>query len=128
MIRLIVADDHPLVLRGIEGLFAGADFEIVALCGDGATAMEQIRRGGCDVAVLDINMRGLTGIEILKQVRAEGLPVKVVLLTSNIDDDSLMEVVREGVDGLVLKEAASDALVKLPGVLTLRNTDISLGN
>lgn len=111
MIRLIVADDHPLVLRGIEGLFEGADFEIVALCGDGAAAMEQIRRGGCDVAVLDINMRELTGIEILKRVRAEGLPVKVVLLTSHIDDDSLMDVVREGVDGLVLKEAASEALV-----------------
>ena len=111
MIRLIVADDHPLVLRGIEGLFEGADFEIVALCGDGAAAMEQIQRAGCDVAVLDINMRGLTGIEILKRVRAEGLPIKIVLLTSSIDDDSLMEVVREGVDGLVLKEAASDALV-----------------
>jgi two-component system nitrate/nitrite response regulator NarL len=111
MIRLIVADDHPLVLRGIEGLFDVAEFEIVALCGDGAAAMEQIQRATCDVAVLDINMPGLSGIEILKRVRGEGLPVKIVLLTSNIDDDSLMDVVREGVDGLVLKEAASDALV-----------------
>lgn len=111
MIRLIVADDHPLVLRGIEGLFDVAEFEIVALCGDGSAAMEQIQRAACDVAVLDINMPGLSGIEILKRVRGEGLPVKIVLLTSNIDDDSLMDVVREGVDGLVLKEAASEALV-----------------
>jgi DNA-binding NarL/FixJ family response regulator len=111
MIRLIVADDHPLVLRGIEGLFDTAEFEIVALCGDGVKAMEHIQRAACDVAVLDVNMPGLSGIEILKRVRAEGLPVKIVLLTSNIDDDSLMDVVRDGVDGLVLKEAASDALV-----------------
>jgi two-component system nitrate/nitrite response regulator NarP len=111
MIRLIVADDHPLVLRGIEGLFDVAEFQIVALCGDGASAMDQIQRAACDVAVLDINMPGVSGVEILKRVRAEALPVKIVLLTSNIDDDSLMEVVREGVDGLVLKEAASDALV-----------------
>ncbi len=111
MIRLVLADDHPLVLRGMEGLFDPSQFEIVALCGDGAAAMAQIARGACDVAVLDINMPGMSGIEVLKRVRAEGLPVKIVLLTSSIDDDALMEVVREGVDGLVLKEAASDDLL-----------------
>jgi len=111
MIRLIVADDHPLVLRGIEGLFDSGEFQIVAQCVNGAAAMEQIEQAACDVAVLDINMPGMSGIEILKRVRAQGLPVKIVLLTSNIDDDSLVDVVREGVNGLVLKEAASDVLV-----------------
>lgn len=111
MTRLIVADDHPIVLRGIEGLFDPAEFEIVALCGDGATALAHIEQGACDVAVLDISMPGLTGVEILKEVRRRGLPVRIVLLTSSIDDDALIEVVRDGVDGLVLKEAAGEALV-----------------
>lgn len=111
MIRLIVADDHPLLLQGIEVLFGGADFQIVALCLNGATAMEQIEQTGCDVAIVDINMPGLSGIEILKRVRRQNLAVKVVLLTSIIDDDSVIEVVREKVDGLVLKEAAADVLV-----------------
>lgn len=111
MIRLIVADDHPLVLRGIEGLFDSSEFEIVALCADGAAAMEQIEQSACDVAVLDIHMPGLSGIEILKRVRRQGLPVKIVLLTSTIDDESLVDVVRENVDGLVLKEAAAEVLV-----------------
>jgi DNA-binding NarL/FixJ family response regulator len=111
MIRMIVADDHPLVLRGVEGLFDPAEFEVVALCANGNAAMEQIERGACDVAVLDIAMPGLSGIEILKRVRRQNLPVKVVLLTSTIDDDSLVDVVREGVDGLVLKEAAAEVLV-----------------
>jgi two-component system nitrate/nitrite response regulator NarP len=111
MIRLIVADDHPLVLRGIEGLFDASEFQIVALCADGASAMAQIQQAACDVAVLDIHMPGMTGIDILKQVRRQGLPVKIVLLTSTIDDDSLVDVVRESVDGLVLKEAAAEVLV-----------------
>jgi DNA-binding NarL/FixJ family response regulator len=111
MIRLLVADDHPLVLRGIEGLFEPSEFEVVGLCADGAEAMARIEQADCDVAVLDIAMPGLSGIEILKRVRRQELPVKIVLLTSTIDDDSLVDVVRERVDGLVLKEAAADVLV-----------------
>jgi DNA-binding NarL/FixJ family response regulator len=111
MIRLIVADDHPLVLRGVEGLFDPSEFKIVSLCSDGQAALQQIEQSACDVAVLDINMPGMSGIEILKRVRRAGLPVKIVLLTSSIDDDSLVDVVRENVDGLVLKEAAAEVLV-----------------
>jgi DNA-binding NarL/FixJ family response regulator len=111
MIRLIVADDHPLVLRGVEGLFDEEEFRIVALCGDGLEAMRLIEQGACDAAVLDIHMPGMSGIEILKSVLRDRLPVKIVLLTSSIDDTSLVEVIRLGVDGLVLKEAAAEVLV-----------------
>jgi DNA-binding NarL/FixJ family response regulator len=111
MIRLLVADDHQLVLRGVEGLFDEAEFQIVGLFSDGASAMAQIEQGTCDVAVLDIRMPGMSGIEILREVRGRRLPVKVVLLTSNIDDDDLVEIIREKVDGLVLKEAAVEMLV-----------------
>jgi DNA-binding NarL/FixJ family response regulator len=111
MIRLIVADDHPLVLRGIEGLFDQAEFQVEGLCGEGLAAMKLIEQGACDVAVLDIHMPGMSGIEILKAVRRRDLPVKIVLLTSNIDDEDLVQVIRSGVDGLVLKEAAAEVLV-----------------
>jgi two-component system nitrate/nitrite response regulator NarP len=111
MRRLIVADDHPLVLRGVEGLFDHGEFEIVGLCADGLAAMQLIERGDCDAAVLDIHMPGMSGVEILKDVRRRALPVKIVLLTSSIDDSSLVEVIRIGVDGLVLKEAAAEVLV-----------------
>jgi two-component system nitrate/nitrite response regulator NarL len=109
--RLVVADDHPLVLRGIKGLFEASDFRIVQLCTDGVAAMEQIELGACDVAIIDVRMPGMSGIEILNAVRQRGLPVKIVLLTSNIDDDRLLEVIRKKVDGLVLKETAASLLV-----------------
>lgn len=111
MIRLIVADDHPLVLRGIQGLFDESEFQITGLCEDGAAAMALIEQGACDVAVLDVHMPAMSGIEILRAVRQRGLPVKIVLLTSNLEDDDLVEVIRQGVEGLVLKEAAASVLV-----------------
>jgi two-component system nitrate/nitrite response regulator NarL len=111
MIRLLIADDHQLVLRGVEGLFATGEFQIVHLCTDGVAAMELIESAACDVAVLDINMPGRSGLEILKAVRAKRLAAKIVLLTSNIDDDALVEAIRNNVEGLVLKETAAALLV-----------------
>jgi two-component system nitrate/nitrite response regulator NarP len=111
MIRLLIADDHPLVLRGIEGLFDTVDFQVAHLCSDGVAAIELIEAGDCDVAVVDNHMPGKSGLEILKAVRQAGLPTKIVLLTSNIDDESLVDALRHGVDGLVLKETAASLLV-----------------
>ena len=111
MIRLLIADDHPLVLKGVEGLFDPTEFRIAAICTDGAAALAQIRAGACDIAVIDLHMPGHTGLEILRLVKAEGLPIKVVLLTATVDDAALAEVIQSGADGLVLKESAASLLV-----------------
>jgi DNA-binding NarL/FixJ family response regulator len=111
MIRLLIADDHALVLRGIEGLFHDNEFQISHLCSDGDAAMELIAAGACDVAVLDIRMPGLSGLDILRAVRRDALAAKIVLLTSNIDDESLVEAIKNNVEGLVLKETAASLLV-----------------
>jgi two-component system nitrate/nitrite response regulator NarL len=112
MIRILIADDHPLVLRGVEGLFDPADYQVVATCADGAAALEQIQAGGCDIAVIDLNMPGRTGLDILREVRRTASSVRIVLLTATIDDASLVEAINCGVDGLVLKETAAELLVK----------------
>jgi DNA-binding NarL/FixJ family response regulator len=111
MIRIVVADDHPLVLRGIEGLFASDEFAIVGLFEEGLSALSLIEDGACDVAVLDVSMPGISGLDILRIVRQRALPVKIVLLTSNIEDDDLVAAVRNRVDGVVLKETAASLLV-----------------
>jgi two-component system nitrate/nitrite response regulator NarP len=112
MIRILIADDHPLVLRGVEGLFDPAEYAVVVTCADGAMALEQIQAGACDIAVIDLNMPGRTGLEILREVRQMGSPVRIVILTATIDDAGLVEAINCGVDGLVLKETAADLLVK----------------
>jgi two-component system nitrate/nitrite response regulator NarL len=109
--RIIVADDHPLVLHGIEALLKDRDHRIVGLFSEGLSAWDSIAEDACDIAVLDLNMPGLSGLQILSRARAEGRNVKIVLLTSNISDAQLVEAIRLNVDGLVLKEAAASLLV-----------------
>ncbi len=111
MIRLLIADDHPIVLKGIEGLFAADAFQVTGTFTDGAAAMAQIEAGVCDIAVVDLHMPGLSGLEILRRSRELDLPARIVILTSSIDDDDLVEAIRLKADGLVLKETAASLLV-----------------
>ncbi len=105
--RLVLADDHPIVLDGLEQLFRlEPDFEIVARCRDGDETLRVVREQRPDLLILDIKMPGKDGLAVLRAIRAEGLPTKVVLLTAALDDDQLVEAVRLGVQGVVLKETA----------------------
>ena len=111
--RLVLADDHPIVLDGLEQLFRlEPDFEVVARCRDGEQALRAVREEAPDLLVLDIRMPGRDGLAVLAAIRDERLPTRVVLLTAALDDDQLVEAVRLGVRGVVLKETAPRLLVK----------------
>jgi DNA-binding NarL/FixJ family response regulator len=106
--RVIVADDHPIVLDGLAQLLAAdPEFQVVALCKDGEDALSAIRKARPDIAVLDVRMPRVTGLGILRAVVEERIPTRVILLTAEISDDDVVEAVRLGVAGMVLKETAS---------------------
>ena len=109
---VLVADDHPLMRDGVAGLFAGTEFQIVALVNDGTAALEAIRTHQPTVAVLDINMPGHSGVDLLRMARTEGWETLIVLLTAGVDADLLDEAFKLGADGLVLKDAAGDMLLR----------------
>jgi two-component system nitrate/nitrite response regulator NarL len=110
--RIVVADDHPIVLDGLAQLIAGEEgFEVVGRCKDGQEALAVIRATRPDVAVIDIRMPNTDGIAVLRAVTDEHLPTRVVLLTAQVSDDEVIEAIRLGVAGMVLKEAASRQLV-----------------
>src|SRR4030042_638069 len=112
-IRLVVADDHPLILDGIENLFRlEEDFQLLARCKDGIETMQAVRSHQPDVVILDIRMPGKDGLTIARDILAEKLPTRVVLLTAELEDDQLLEAVRSGVRGIVLKEMAPQLLVQ----------------
>ena len=112
-IRLVIADDHQLILDGLENLFRlEGDFQIVAHCTDGLDTIGAVRRHRPDVVVLDIRMPGKNGLEIAREMRAEKLATRVVLLTAELDDDQVLEAIRVGVKGIVLKEMAPKLLVQ----------------
>jgi RNA polymerase sigma factor (sigma-70 family) len=112
-IRLVLADDHPLVLDGLLRLFEGEpDVTVVARCGDGEAALRAAREHRPDILVLDLRMPRLDGMGLLRRLAREGLGVRIVLLTAELGEDELLEAVRLGARGVVLKEMAPDLLVR----------------
>jgi DNA-binding NarL/FixJ family response regulator len=112
-ISIVLADDHPVVLHGLaDVLRSNADMKVVAVCSDGTTALEAIRKSSPNVAVLDVLMPGLSGIDVLESITADGLPTKVVILTATASDGQLLRAIAGGAQGLVLKEEALTDLVQ----------------
>lgn len=111
--RVVLADDHPVVLAGVHGLLtASGAFEVVANLANGEAALSHIRDLAPQIAVLDINMPRLTGLDVLRAVRDEGLSTRIVLLTASVDDEQILHAVNNGAWGVVLKDAAGDELVE----------------
>ena len=92
MASLVVADDHPLMLDAVCRLFDGGD-----------------------TAILDVHMPYLSGLQILAEARADRWRSKIILLTAGLEPDPIVEALRLKVDGLILKGAAADTLVRAAG-------------
>lgn len=110
--KLIIADDHPIVLDGLEALLEEARFTVLARCGDGEEVIAALQTHDPDVLILDIHMPGLSGLDVLRRLRAERHSAKVVVMTSSLDDHDLVEAVRLKVDGVLLKRTASHRLIE----------------
>jgi DNA-binding NarL/FixJ family response regulator len=112
-IDIVLADDHPIVLVGLTQLLGlEPDFRLVEGCLNGARTLEAVRRHHPSVLILDIRMPDIDGLAVLRALREEELPTRVVLLTAALDDDETVEAIRLGACGVVLKEAATSQLVQ----------------
>src|SRR3954470_19131342 len=111
-LRVVLADDHPIVLGGLRALLqAEAGMEIVAAALDGATALEMIRAHEPEIAVLDIYMPQLTGLDVLDAIERDGLATRVVVLAGSVSDEQIATAVERGAWGLLLKESAPGTLI-----------------
>jgi two-component system, NarL family, nitrate/nitrite response regulator NarL len=112
-IRLVLADDHPIVLDGLETLFRlEPDFEVAARCVSGEETVVAVRRHRPDVLVLDIHMPRKDGLAVLRDLQHDKLPTKVVLLAAVLEEEEVLEALRLGVRGMVLKELAPQMVVQ----------------
>jgi DNA-binding NarL/FixJ family response regulator len=112
-IRLVLADDHPLVLHGLELLLRQEpDFQVVACCRDGEETLQAVRQLRPDILLLDLRLPEMDGLAVLHKLRQAERPTRVVLLTAEVDEDNLLEAIRLGVGGLVLKELAVPLLIQ----------------
>jgi DNA-binding NarL/FixJ family response regulator len=111
-IRLVLVDDHPIVLQGLQQLFQReGDFEVVCCCANGAAALAAVTGHPPDVLVMDLRMRGESGLDVLRTLSARRIACRSILLTAVVNDGEVMEAVRLGVKGIVLKESPADVLV-----------------
>ena len=111
MIRVCIVDDQTLVREGIRSLLGLAgDIEVVAEAADGQEAIGAIMKSSPHVVLLDMRMPKKTGIEVLKELRARAVDVPTILLTTFDEDTVVLEAIRAGARGFLLKDVTKDAL------------------
>ena len=112
-IQVLLADDHVLVRQGVRRILeASGNIVVVAETDNGAEAIDLVHELHPDVAVLDIRMPEVTGVEAARRIKVENPGVKVLMLTAFDDDPYVFALLQAGADGYVLKTSSSDDLVK----------------
>jgi two-component system nitrate/nitrite response regulator NarP len=113
--RVLIADDHPIMLSGIRSILDGSEFQVVATATNGAAALEEIARTAPDILLLDLRMPELDGMDVLRTLRNRGDRRAVILLTAELEDDNLVEAIQLGVEGILLKDGAQNLLLNCLG-------------
>ena len=111
-ISVVIADDHPIVLAGLETLLRREpDISVVDRCADGIETLRAITKHKPDVLILDLRMPRSDGLAVLQQMKRVGSATRVVVLAAVVEEDELLEAIRLGAGGVVLKEMAAQFLV-----------------
>jgi RNA polymerase sigma factor (sigma-70 family) len=106
-VKVVIADDHAVVRQGIRGVLEDVDgLEVVAEAADGDQALALALEREPDVVVLDVTMPGRSGLEVARELRDRGSGVRVLVLSMHDEPEYVLEAVRAGADGYVLKDVA----------------------
>jgi two-component system nitrate/nitrite response regulator NarL len=110
---VVIADNHPVVLQGLTSVLgAESGFKVVASCSDGTNCIQAIRSLVPDIALIDISMPDLTGLEILAIANSESLSTRLVFFTASVEDRELVISAAAGAYGVILKDVAIEILVQ----------------
>lgn len=108
--KLLIADDHPFTLEGTKSFVSSYGYEVVDTCSNGITALNLIHLHHPDIAILDINMPGLDGLDVAKKVQENKLRTRIILLTMHKEMTIYNKAKEYGVYGYILKEHAATEL------------------
>jgi two-component system nitrate/nitrite response regulator NarL len=112
-VRILLVDDHPIVLSGLRNYISShAQFKIVGAASDGARAIQKAKETHPDIVLMDITLPGLNGIEATKALRKEVPKAKVIALTMHDDKEHVLEIIRAGAMGYVLKDTLPSELIQ----------------
>jgi len=105
MIRILLADDHPMIRTAIEVLLRDTQFELAATAMNGAEALAEVERLKPDILLVDLEMPEVGGMDVIRKLKSDRMTSRLVILTAAIDDSSLMEARSLRVNGMVLKNS-----------------------
>ncbi len=111
-IKILIADDHDLIRQGLKSILNyEADFVVAGEATNGEEAIALIKQYNPDILLMDINMPIMSGIDVLKKIKAMGLAVKVLLLTVESDRKTILDAIEIGAEGYILKGSSTQELV-----------------
>jgi len=113
MIKILIADDHPIVREGLKQILQEASDIVVAdEASNGQEVLDKVWKNDYDVILLDISMPGRSGLEVLKQLKSQKPGLRVLVLTMHPEEQYAVRVLRAGASGYLTKESAPDELIK----------------
>lgn len=114
IVKTFLADDHRLFRDGLKRILGEtADIIVVGEATDGLDALDKMRRGGWDVALLDVNMPGMNGLEVLKRLMNGGAKHQVLMLSTYHEDDYAIRTIRAGASAYLTKNSPTDLLISV---------------
>jgi len=112
-IRILIADDHPVVREGLAGMLAGqSDFEVVGLATDGDKAVELHSEHSPDVTLMDLQMPGLDGVSAIEAIKAKDSSAHILVLTTYDADADILRAIEAGATGYLLKDTPREELFR----------------
>jgi DNA-binding NarL/FixJ family response regulator len=111
-IKIILVDDEPLLLESLELIFfIEDDFTVVGTATDGNAALKLLEDQNVDIALVDLRMVGMGGLELIRELRSRYSHIKILVLTTFYDEKNIVTAILNGADGYILKDAGREALV-----------------
>ncbi|OOF36829.1 response regulator [Rodentibacter heidelbergensis] len=112
-LNVLLIDDHPLMRRGIKQLLElDEKFNVIADAGSGTEGISLALQTSPDLIILDLNMKGLSGLDTLKGLRAEGVDARIIILTVSDAKSDIFALIDAGADGYLLKDTEPDTLLE----------------
>ena len=110
-IKVLLVDDEPLLLESLEIILTLNDMDIIGKAKDGNEALDILKDKNCDIVLVDLNMKGMGGIELISNMKTLYPDAKILVLTTFYDDKSITLAIGGGADGYLLKDSGKDAII-----------------